>query len=156
MKNRIKNLFKIPSSFSYYSPLVFINLFSLTLLLFVSPVLGVYWLVLVTLFFIIKDNYKNIFIVWGVFFSIWYFFFIIIFLDFESRILIGGDHTLKIMLHLCDKYSIYSVSWYIKPFESFYFQTGFLLDQLSIKLGFPVYVPSLIKVFISFFKSIFG
>lgn len=31
-----------------------------------------------------------------------------------------------------------------------------MLNYLSIKLGFPVYVPSLIEVFISFFKYIFG
>ncbi|CAN0033638.1 unnamed protein product, partial [Ectocarpus fasciculatus] len=128
----------------------------LSLLLFLSPVYGAFWLLLATLYFLFKGTYKNIFIAWGVFFSTWYFFFIVLFSDFEYQIWIGGDHTLKIMIYLCDKYSIHRSPWYIKPFEGFYFQTLLLLHLLSSKLGFPIYVPSLIKVFISFLKYILG
>ena len=58
-------------------------------------------------------------------------------------------------MYLCDKFSIYEAPWYIKPFEGFCFQTVILLNYLSIKLGFPVYVPSLINFFISFIKYLF-
>jgi len=57
--------------FSNYKSLLFlviINLFSLILLLFLSPVLGVLWLLLLTLFFLLKGKYKNIFLSWGIFF----------------------------------------------------------------------------------------
>ena len=145
----IKNLYqKILSFFSGFislSLLICINFVSLSLLLFLSPSYGALWLLLATLYFLFKGHYKNIFIVWGIFFGVWYFFFIIFFLDFESHIWIGDDHTLKIMMYLWDKYSIHRAPWYIKPFEGFYFQTVLLLHLLSVKLGFPIYVPSLIK-----------
>ena len=156
----IKNLYqKILFFFLGFTSLLslgLINLVSLSLLLFLSPVLGLYWLVIGTLYFLFKGNYKKIFIVWGVFFSTWYFFFIICFSDFEFQILIGGEHTAKIMTYLSDKYCNPSCSWYTMLFKGFCLQTVLLFQFLSSKLGFPIYVPSLIKVFISFFKYIFG
>ncbi len=153
----LKSLYRnLPSSFLYsikLFPLRWINSVSLSLLLFLSPAYGAFWLLIVTLYLLFKGYYKNIFIIWGLFFVIWYLFFIVFFLDYESQILIGGEHTLKVMMYLCDKYSIYRAPWHIKPFEGFCFQTVIMLNSLSAKLGFPIYIPSVLaglKAFISF------
>ena len=86
--------------------LVIMNFFALTLLVFESPFLGVGWLLLLTLFFLIKREYKNIFISWGIFFSFWYLLFIICFSDYGSPIWIGGDYTRDSFLYSSFKRSI--------------------------------------------------
>lgn len=144
------------SAFKSLSLLIRINFVSLSLLLFLSPVYGAFWLLLAISYFLFKGSYKNIFIAWGIFFCAWYFFFIVFLFDFESQILIGDEYTLKILMHILDKYSIDKAPWYARVFEGFCLQTVFLLNILSDKLGFPIYVPSLIKVFISLLKYIFG
>lgn len=120
--------------------LVIMNFFALTLLVFESPFLGVGWLLLLTLFFLIKREYKNIFISWGIFFSFWYLLFIICFSDYGSPIWIGGDYTRDILIYFSYKYS--GSAWYIGLFESFCVQTVFYIHLLSVQLGYPIYIPS--------------
>jgi len=131
--------------FSNYKSLLFLvimNFFALTLLVFESPFLGVGWLLLLTLFLLIKRQYKNIFISWGIFFSFWYLLFIFCFSDFGSPIWIGGHYTLDILIYFSYKYSICGCAWYTDLFESFCVQTVFYIDLLSVKFGYPIYIPS--------------
>nr|YP_009254732.1 Putative orf183, mitochondrial hypothetical protein [Ectocarpus siliculosus]CBJ18031.1 Putative orf183, hypothetical mitochondrial protein [Ectocarpus siliculosus] len=158
----LKNLYRnLPSSFSVSTSFLLlglINFISLSLLLFWSPVYGACWLLTATLYFLFKGDYKNIFIVWVLFFCIWYFFFIACLSDYKSSILIGGEHTKDIMMYFSYKYSPSSCYWYSRLFKDFCYQTVIMLDFLSIELGFPVYIPSVfavLKFFMSFLKSIF-
>ncbi|CAN0340205.1 unnamed protein product, partial [Ectocarpus sp. 4 AP-2014] len=125
-------------------PLRWINSVSLSLLLFLSPAYGAFWLLIVTFYFLFKGNFKNIFIIWGLFLGTWYLFFIVCLSDYESQILIGGEHTKDIMMYFSYKYSACSSSyyWYTGPFQGFCYQTVILLHLLSAELGFALYIPS--------------
>ncbi len=145
LKNWCLKLFSSFSASMRLFPLRWINFVSLILLLFFSPLYGMYWLFLVTFYFLFKGNFKNIFIVWGLFFGTWYLFFIVCYSDYESQILFGGEngeHTKDIMMYLWDKYSSSSCSWYTWLFENFCYQSLGLLHHLSVVAGRPIYIPS--------------
>ena len=75
-------------------------------------------------------------------------------LGYDSSIWIGGENTRLIYDYLIYKVltSACSTKWYVFMLDSFCFQTVMLLDSLSSILGFPLYIPSLIKGFISLVK----
>jgi hypothetical protein len=123
--------------------IVIICFISLFLLIASSPILSLLWLVLPTGYFLYSRNYKNILKIWGFTICIWYF----IFTTSLSgiTILIGFENTKVIINYLLDNTFM---------FETLCFQTVYILDFLSAKLGFPLYIPSIINIF-SVFLNLF-
>lgn len=123
--------------------IVLICLISLFLLIASSPILSLFWLVLPTGYFLYSRNYKNILKIWGFTICIWYF----IFTTSLSgiTILIGFKNTEVIINYLLNNDIM---------FETLCFQTVYILDFLSAKLGFPLYIPSIINIF-SVFLNLF-
>ena len=66
----------------------------------VFPTIIIYWLFLLTFYFLYKGLYKNLFIIWGFYFFSWYFIFTALFIGFEGKILIGGEYT-DLLFFLC-------------------------------------------------------
>jgi hypothetical protein len=114
---------------------------SLFLLIASSPILSLFWLVLPTGYFLYNRKYKNILKIWGFTICIWYFLFTASLPGIT--ILIGFEHTKVIVDYMHN--NIDSVM-----FETLCFQTVYILDFLSAKLGFPLYVPSIINIFSAF------
>ena len=90
-------------------------------------------------YFLYIRNYKNILNIWGLTFGVWYFIFTTSLS--EITILIGFENT-KIILH-------YLLENPVNPavFENLCFQTVYILDFLSAKVGFPLYIPAVINIF---------
>jgi len=61
----------------------------------------------------------------------------------KVKILIGFENTIVVLLYLADNNFL---------FESLCFQTVYILDALSAKLGFSIYIPAVVNIF-SFFQN---
>jgi hypothetical protein len=123
---------------NYIIVIYFISFF---LLIASSPILSLFWLLLPTAYLLWKRNYKDILKIWGFTLGIWYF----IFTTSLSgiTILIGFENTEVIINYLLNNNVMFS---------NLCFQTVYMLDFLSAKLGFPLYIPAIINIF-SFFKK---
>nr|AZJ13620.1 hypothetical protein Pbin_034 [Endarachne binghamiae] len=124
----------------------------------ISPIISVFILLVSTIFLSCKNNYKDIFMIWGFFFFTWYFLFTACMLGFDSPIWIGGEYSRLILEYLVINTSNYSgpIRWYTFMLENFCIQSVVLLDLISNKLGFSLYVPSLLKGLLILCKSILG
>jgi hypothetical protein len=139
-KKKIVNLVKK----NIFKPIVGVCSISLILLVVFSPVLSILWLCMTSLYLLYIRNYKSIFKIWGFTISIWYLIFSISL--HKVTILIGFENTEVIINYLLDN-TIF--------FESLCFQTVYLIDALSAKLGFSIYIPSIINIF-SVISKFFG
>jgi hypothetical protein len=136
MKNLIKNLRnKNVVSYlkkNYLTPKILgICIISLFLLIQFSPILSLLWLSISTLYFLYIRSYKNISKIWGFTIGIWYLIFTTSLS--EITILIGFENTTVIINYLLDNNFL---------FENLCFQTVYILDALSAKLGFSIYIPA--------------
>jgi len=130
---------------------LFVTMFSIVTF---SPLGTLYWIYAFTLYFFIKKEYKNIIIICGFYFFFWHFAFTALFLNFDSPILIGGNHTSEILNHITQTILDY-------PFlTNLCLETTFLLHCLSQLFGFNIYIPSylygfwkIIKFFIDLIDS---
>ena len=153
MLKKIKNIWEKLKKYNLE-----INLFvSLIILLFISPLLAIFWLILATICYLCYGNYKSIFLIWGFFFFSWYFFFTACLIGYSDPIWIGGEHTAEIFYYFSIENPTLSVShkWYTFIFEGFYVQTLLILHCLSGKLGFPLYIPSIFKGVLALLKYLF-
>lgn len=134
-KNRIAFLLKKTKK-NIYNPFVGICFISLILLIAFSPILSMLWLCMFSLYFLYIRKHRYILKIWGFTFSIWY----LIFSTSLSNItiLIGFENTEVIIHYLLDN-TVF--------FENLCFQTVYILDALSAKLGFSIYIPSIINIF---------
>jgi hypothetical protein len=129
---------------NYLTPrIIGISLVSLFLLVQFSPVFSILWLWIATLYFIYIRNYKDISKIWGFTIGMWYLIFTTSLA--EVTILIGFENTRVIINYLLDNDFL---------FESLCFQTVYILDALSAKLGFSIYIPAVVNIF-SFFSKLF-
>ena len=140
------------------------------LLFLLSPILGMLWLVFPSAFFLYKSQPKNIFIIWGFFFCSWYFVFTACLLGFDGPIWIKADllgcgpkseETSSLFFYITDKYLHYlsldyKYSRYKHVLGNFCLQTTMILSLLSSKLGFPIYIPSILKGILSLLNFVFG
>jgi len=124
--------------FNYIIVICFISFF---LLIASSPIFSLLWLLVPTSYFLYNRNYKDIFKIWGFTIGIWYFIFTTSLAGIT--ILIGFENTKVIISYLLNNDVI---------FENLCFQTVYILDFLSAKFGFPLYIPSIINIF-SLFKN---
>jgi len=109
---------------------------SFFLLVVTSPILSLLWLLVPTAYFLWDRNYKDILRIWGFPFGIWYFIFTTSL--FGITILIGFENTKVIINYLLNNNFM---------FENLCFQTVYILDFLSAKVGFPLYIPAIINIF---------
>lgn len=86
----------------------------------------------------------------GIFFFSWYCVFTFLLIGFEGKILIGGKYTGHLIHFLSPVYSKYFF------LERFCLISIIFFDFLSVKLGFPIYIPSLFKGLLALVKFIFG
>jgi hypothetical protein len=114
---------------------LFINIISLILLIFISPVFSLLWVCLPTFYFFYVGNYNEIYRIWVFMLGIWY----IIFSTSlaEIKILIGFNNTEVVINYLLDNKIM---------FESLCFQTVLLVHALSAKLGFSLYIPAFVNI----------
>jgi hypothetical protein len=98
-------------------------------------VASILWLCISTLYLLYMNNYKDISKIWLFTIGMWYLIFTTSL--HEITIIIGFEHTEAIFFYLFNNSFI---------FESLCFQTVFMLDFLSAKLGFPIYIPALINI----------
>lgn len=120
------------------------------LMILVSPIITIFLLFLITLFFSYRGLYKNIFITWGFYFFSWYFVFTALFIGFEGKILICPEHTGDLFAYALFKYSKSIV------LDSFCTESLILLHTLNVKRGFPIYIPSIFKGVLLVVKFLFG
>lgn len=102
------------------------------------------WLVVSSFWFLYEKNYKSIYKIWFITVTIWYLIFTTTLA--EIPILIGFNNTKVVLIYLIQNDVL---------FANLCFQTVVILDILSSKLGFPIYVPAcinIIKAIIDFFK----
>ena len=118
-----------------------ICIISLVLLVACSPVFSILWLCIPTLYFLYIRNYRDIFKIWGFTIGIWYLIFTTSLS--EITILIGFENTRVIIDYLLDNTFL---------FENLCFQTVYILDALSAKLGFSIYIPAIVNIFSVFSK----
>jgi hypothetical protein len=109
---------------------------SLFLLVRCSPILSILWLIISTLYLLYIHSYKDISKIWGFTFFMWYLIFTISLS--EVTIFIGFEQTEVVLDYLMDNRFL---------FENLYFQTVYLLDALSAKLGVYIYVPGIPNIF---------
>ena len=112
-----------------------ICLISCFLLLGVGPIASLCWLCVPTIFFLYSKNYRGILIIWAFTVNVWYFIFTTTLS--EIPILIGFENTNRIL---------YYIAFNNFMFENLCFQTVYLIDTLSAKLGFSIYIPAIIKL----------
>jgi len=120
-----------------------VSLVSIILLIFFSPVYSIMWLVLSSFCFLYVKNYKSIYKIWFITITIWYLIFTTTLA--EIPILIGFNNTKVVLIYLIQNDVL---------FANLCFQTVVILDILSSKLGFPIYIPAfinIIKAIIDFF-----
>jgi hypothetical protein len=138
-KKGIANFFK-----NYLTPTILgICIISLVLLVQFSPIFSILWLSVVSLYFLYIRSYKDISKIWGFTLVMWYLIFTTSLS--EITILIGFDNTKVIINYLLDNNFL---------FENLCFQTVYILDALSAKLGFSIYIPAVINIF-SFLAKLF-
>ena len=125
----------------FLTPVSVSCLVSILLLIFMSPILSLLWLCICTLYFLYIYNYKNIYKIWVITIGVWYLIFSTSLS--EITILIGGENTKLVINYLL----LHNVI-----FENLCFQTVYILDILSSKFGFSIYIPSLVNFFFSLFK----
>ena len=140
MKNNKKNLFSKNVIYNlkknYFTKrIIGICIISLFLLIQLSPIFSLLWLCISTLYFLYIRSYRDIFIIWGFTLSIWYLIFITSLA--EVPIIIGFENTQIIINYLLDNNFL---------FESLCFQTVYILDALSAKLGFSIYLPAVVNL----------
>lgn len=135
LKNKIVSLLK-KNNKNIFNPLVGICGISSILLITFSPVFSMLWLCMFSLYFLHIRKYRSIFKIWGFTISIWYLIFSTSL--YNITILIGFENTEVIINYLLDN-TVF--------FESLCFQTVYILDALSSKLGFSIYIPSIINIF---------
>ena len=116
--------------------IIIIYLISFFLLIASSPIVSLFWLLIPTVYFLWKRNYKDILKIWGFTLGIWYFIFTTSLS--EITILIGFENTEVIINYMLNNNVM---------FENLCFQTVYLLDFLSFKVGFPLYIPTIINIF---------
>ena len=121
-------LFFLKCNFLYVSYIVSV------FLLAVSPMFLFVWLAVPTLYFLKKSHYKQIINVWVYPLITWYIIFTasLVFSCGINPIIIGHGHTAEILQIMIASNLL---------FENLCFQTVFILDSLSQKLGCCVYVP---------------
>jgi len=134
----------------YPVSLRFFCLTTFFLMIFVSPIITIFWLFLITLFFFYRGLYKNIFTTWGFCFFSWYFVFTALFIGFEGKILICPEYTGDLFAYAFVKYSKFIV------LERFCMESLMVLDTLNVKCGFPIYIPSIFKGVLLVVKFLFG
>ena len=118
---------------------IIIYLISFFLLIALSPIFSLFWLLISTAYLLWERNYRDILKIWGFTLGIWYFIFTTSLSG--TTILIGFENTEVILNYLLNN-TVF--------FESLCFQTVYILDALSAKLGFSIYIPAIINIF-SFF-----
>ena len=118
---------------------IIIYLISFFLLTALSPIFSLFWLLISTAYLLWEHNYRDILKIWGFTLGIWYFIFTTSLSG--TTILIGFENTDVILNYLLNN-TVF--------FESLCFQTVYILDALSAKLGFSIYIPAIINIF-SFF-----
>lgn len=126
------------------TPIAGVSLVSIILLIFFSPVYSIMWLVLSSFRFLYVKNYKSIYKIWFITITIWYLIFTTTLA--EIPILIGFNNTKVVLIYLIQN-DVF--------FANLCFQTVVILDILSSKLGFPIYIPAFINILkpiINFFK----
>ena len=126
------------------TPIAGVSLVSTILLIFFSPVYSIMWLVVSSFCFLYVKNYKSIYKIWFITVTIWYLIFTTTLA--EIPILIGFNHTKVVLIYLIQNDVL---------FANLCFQTVVILDILSSKLGFPIYIPAfinIIKAILDFFK----
>ena len=129
---------------NYFTPrIIGISIISLFLLIQFSPIFSFLWLSISTLYCLYIRSYKDISKIWGFTTGIWYFIFTTSLC--EITILIGFENTKVIINYLLDNHFL---------FESLCFQTVYILDALSAKLGFSIYIPAVVNIF-SFISKLF-
>ena len=129
---------------NFITPITIVSFVSLILLVFFSPVYSAMWLVVSSFYFLYVKNYKAIHKIWFITIIIWYLIFTTTLA--EIPILIGPEHTKLILIYLIQKDVL---------FANLCFQTVVILDILSRKLGFPIYISAFInfiKMLIDFLK----
>lgn len=145
LKNRLfSNDFLSYIKKSFFTPqIIGISTISLFLLVTFSPIFSLLWLSISTLYFLYIRSYKNIYKIWGFTITIWYLIFTTSLS--EITILIGFENTKVIINYLLDNNFL---------FENLCFQTVLILDALSAKIGFSIYIPAVVNIF-SFFSKFF-
>lgn len=118
------------------SQLFITTIISLILLSIFSPILSLLWLCITTSYLLYQGSFQNIYKIWGVTLSIWYLIFSTSLS--ELTIIIGFQHTKVILDYLMENPFL---------FKNLCFQTVYLLDILSAKLGFPIRIPAVINIF---------
>ena len=149
MENKKKNLFSknvisnLKKKKYFTKRIIKICIVSLFLLIQLSPIFSLLWLCISALYFLYIRSYRDIPIIWGFTISIWYLIFTTSLA--EVTIIIGFENTQIIINYLLDNNFL---------FESLCFQTVYILDALSAKLGFSIYIPAVVNLF-SFFSKLF-
>jgi hypothetical protein len=145
MTNSTKNIFNknLLSSLKkiFLTPIGGISAISLFLLIYISPIISLLWLCIPTLYFLYVFNYKVIFKIWVFTIGMWYLIFTTSLS--EITILIGFGHTKLVIDYLLDNHVL---------FANLCFQTVYILDALSAKLGFSIYISAVINIFSVFLK----
>jgi hypothetical protein len=141
LRNKLKNVLDYLQK-NYFTPrIIGISIISLILLIKLSPILSLVWLNISTLYFMYIGSYKDIYKIWSFTIGIWYLIFSTSL--HEITILIGFENTEIIIIYMSGSDLM---------FESLCFQTVLILDALSAKIGFSIYIPAVVNIF-SFFKT---
>ena len=108
-------------------------LIAVFLLIVFSPIFTIIWLCLPSVYFLYQHNYRNFFNIWVVTLLIWHSIFTFMFLDFGPIITIGGNHTKELINYLLNDQTIW--------FSGVGYQTIYIFDAFSQKIGFLIYIP---------------
>nr|WPV72381.1 hypothetical protein orf145 [Navicula sp.]WPV72418.1 hypothetical protein orf145 [Navicula sp.] len=133
--NKLKSLFLYIKT-NYVTFLTLVYFISLFLLILVSPVCSLLFLCVFSFFFSSVYSYKSILKIWCVTISGWYLIFTTTLS--EITIIIGFENTKIVLKYLLENPVL---------FTNLCFQTVYILDILSAKLGFSIYIPAIINVF---------
>lgn len=117
------------------TPIAGVSFVSIFLLIFFSPVYSIMCLVVSSFWFLYVKNYKSIYKIWFITVTIWYLIFTTTLA--EIPILIGFHNTKIVLIYLIQNDVL---------FANLCLQTVLLLDVLSSKLGFTIYIPTFISV----------
>ena len=138
--------------------IVFYFLFSIVNLVLLSPVNGIFLLVLNTVYVLHHNKYKTAFIIWGSFFFIWYLVFTACLIGYEGPILIKptffsdeDSEARRLFLFLHESYlpSLFIESYV--NLERFCRNTLVVLVIFSYVTNVTIYVPSLLETTLIFF-----
>ena len=150
--------------------LILIYLFSFFFLLFFSPVLGIYFLVPCTIYFIYIKEFKTICLAWVFLIFSWYLAFTACMMGFDGPLIIKSDflgcgpkseETLAIISYIDSRYLSPVLSY--SSFNDFWnatlgvfcMQSYFMLSILCSKLKISIYIPSLFKGLLTICKVIY-